>query len=84
MSAAKIGSTHSDETKAKMSLSRTGKKHSTEWAAQMGQCNNKAMRIDGVEYKNATAAAKAVGLSVQSTLDRGRSTKWPTWEMLPK
>ena len=79
-----MGLTHTEETKQKMSATRQGRKHSPEHAAKLGVHNNKAVRIDGVEYVNGTTAAKAVGLSLQSTLDRCRNPKWPTWEIIQK
>jgi len=82
MSASHMGLGHTEETRAKMSATRKGRKFSPEHKAKLGKHNCRRMSIDGVEYRSGSDAAKAVGLSVQSTLDRCRSDKWPNWFIL--
>ena len=83
MSAAKQGVALSDEHRASMSASRTGKTKTAEWSDKIADSVRKEVVVNGVVYRSATEAAIAHNTSATTVLHRARnpSPRFAAWQL---
>ncbi|QBJ02918.1 endonuclease [Pseudomonas phage Psa21] len=73
MSQSRIGTKASQETKDKMSATRTGVKQSAEWVENRAKHRRLSVTIAGTVYKSVTDAVKALGIPCNTLLRRVRN-----------
>lgn len=80
----RLGHKHDDASKVKMAAARVGRKPTQEaiLAAAKGRTKN-AVVISGVEYMNAAAAAKAIGITYSGINRRCNSVNFPEYQLKP-
>ena len=84
-SRAMVGKTHSEETKAKMSATRKGRTKDEDWLRKITLSQKRTLvEINGVRYESLSAAAKALGESVQTISYRVKNPnpKFANWKLL--
>lgn len=80
------GKKHSVETKALMSTQRRGKQKTTEWVNKIADSQRLQIKVGDVVYNGAVTAARALGISDVTVLNRARSTskKFDDWSIVEK
>lgn len=81
MSKALIGTVHSDATREKMSVTRTGQTKTQEWHNQIMESVRKKVSINGVEYESMTEASRQLGVPLHVVRYRLKSdsNKYAGW-----